>query len=376
MSDTVATSEDADKELAKEAVLEETGTEELGAGNVASTGASEANTAQDKEPPAPDTSPASQTPDKLSASAVDLPLVKPRKEKKRSRFISRRIDDVMILAAIGAFVTLALAFATLRGGDEAAPSSVLKPVALLNTSDQAYTAYQKGDFVTARTLWRGAASKGDLSAQYNLGLIYAEGRGVVRNPEAAMEWWRLAADRGHAGAQHNLALALVSGETLTPGRWTPSNMDDAEGLLRDAIASGFVAAEYSLGTLLLLETEEQEEARKLLRSASDKGSNAARFALASAYLQDKVHVGDKREALVLFLQAASSGYGQAQLELANLYALGKDVQKNEIEALAWATVAMKNRERGAGALRSKLLDALSDEEVAIAHRRIEDLAQG
>lgn len=49
-----------------------------------------------------------------------------------------------------------------------------------------------------------AAGQGDVHAQYNLGLMYANGTGVPQDYNEAAKWFRLAAEQGHASAQYNL----------------------------------------------------------------------------------------------------------------------------------------------------------------------------
>ena len=51
---------------------------------------------------------------------------------------------------------------------------------------------------------RRAAGQGDLTAQFNLGRLYATGTGVPLNYAEAAKWYRLAAQRGHVEAQYNL----------------------------------------------------------------------------------------------------------------------------------------------------------------------------
>ena len=41
-----------------------------------------------------------------------------------------------------------------------------------------WQAYQRGDFALAMVEWRPLAERGDARAQYNMGVIYDEGRGV------------------------------------------------------------------------------------------------------------------------------------------------------------------------------------------------------
>ena len=55
------------------------------------------------------------------------------------------------------------------------------------------------------------ADKGDANAQFNLGAIYANGRGVPPNPREAVRLYRLAAAKGHLGAMNNLAYMLKTG---------------------------------------------------------------------------------------------------------------------------------------------------------------------
>ena len=52
-------------------------------------------------------------------------------------------------------------------------------------------AYRRGDYATALRLWRPLADQGETpSAQFNLGSMYATGRGVKRDNTVAVEWWR------------------------------------------------------------------------------------------------------------------------------------------------------------------------------------------
>ena len=47
----------------------------------------------------------------------------------------------------------------------------------------------------------------DADEQFNLGLDYANGRGVILNNEQAVYWYTKAAEQGHASAQCNLGIA-------------------------------------------------------------------------------------------------------------------------------------------------------------------------
>ena len=57
-----------------------------------------------------------------------------------------------------------------------------------------------------------AAKQGDAQAQYNLGLMYADGRGVRRDDAEAVKWYRQAAAQGNAEAQYNLGFMYANGQ--------------------------------------------------------------------------------------------------------------------------------------------------------------------
>lgn len=61
------------------------------------------------------------------------------------------------------------------------------------------------------------AAQGDLTAQYSLGVRYAQGQGVPRDSTKAVKWLRLAAAQGDSAAQ------FLLGGMYYRGEGTPSN---------------------------------------------------------------------------------------------------------------------------------------------------------
>jgi TPR repeat protein len=59
--------------------------------------------------------------------------------------------------------------------------------------------------------WEKAAGQGYADAQYCLGLSYALGDGVAKNPAEAAIWWRRAAKQNHADAEFFLGLSYANG---------------------------------------------------------------------------------------------------------------------------------------------------------------------
>jgi uncharacterized protein len=78
--------------------------------------------------------------------------------------------------------------------------------------EDAFTAYDQGDYATAIPIYRTLADQGDAYAQRTLGIMYDMGRGVPQDYVEAMKWYRRAADQGDALAQNNLGLLDFNGD--------------------------------------------------------------------------------------------------------------------------------------------------------------------
>ena len=88
------------------------------------------------------------------------------------------------------------------------------PQVSADTFDDAVSAYQSGDFDTAAKTLRKLAEQGHVIAQYNLGILYDKGQGVLQDSAEALKWYRLAAEQGHADAQQDLGFSYEYGEGL------------------------------------------------------------------------------------------------------------------------------------------------------------------
>ena len=85
-------------------------------------------------------------------------------------------------------------------------------VAAAGPREDADSALQRGDYTLAARLLRPIAEQGDASAQFNLGLMYAKGKGVPQDYPAALKWFRKAAEQGNAAAQNSLGLMYEKGQ--------------------------------------------------------------------------------------------------------------------------------------------------------------------
>ena len=86
------------------------------------------------------------------------------------------------------------------------------------------------------------AERGDVEAQFNLGLLYAVGGGVPRDDAKAVCWWRLAAEQGHVDAQFELGFMYKWGDGVVAE-------DDSEAVrwFQLAAEQGQVEAQIYLG---------------------------------------------------------------------------------------------------------------------------------
>jgi TPR repeat protein len=72
-------------------------------------------------------------------------------------------------------------------------------------------AADRGDYAAALKEWQPLAAKGHADAQYKMGFMYEEGRGVPLDLVQGTNWYRKAAKQGHAVAQRSLGLKYVHG---------------------------------------------------------------------------------------------------------------------------------------------------------------------
>ncbi len=170
----------------------------------------------------------------------------------------------------------------------------------LDQFDAGMQAAKTGDYERAIEYWLPLAHKGQPEAQYNLGVLYEEGRGVAADLEAAAVWYGKAADQGMTLAQVNLGLLHMNG----------------------------MGVEKDLGL-----------AMQWFRKAADQGSAQAQNNLGNMYLRGIGVEQDYQRAADWFRRAALQGNHRAQFRLGMQYLLGRGVEENPVEASAWLALA-------------------------------------
>ncbi len=146
---------------------------------------------------------------------------------------------------------------------------------------------------------RSLAAQGNAEAQFNLGILYHHGEGVSQDYGEARQWYLGAAQQGHPAAQNQLGVIYHNGHGVP---------------------------------------QDYAEARKWYLRAAEQGHLTSTFNLGQLHYEGIPQ--DYREAVKWYLNAAKRGLADAQLNLAICYGTGDGVERNAIEAYAWANVAV------------------------------------
>ena len=77
--------------------------------------------------------------------------------------------------------------------------------------EDALQAYEAGDYTKSAELFQKTADQGDALSQYNLGVMYENGKGVERDYKKSVELFQKSAEQGNAAAQYNLGVMYVMG---------------------------------------------------------------------------------------------------------------------------------------------------------------------
>ena len=119
----------------------------------------------------------------------------------------------------------------------------LSGVARADWRDDAMAADARGDYQTEINILKPRAEQGLASAQYNLGVMYAQGQGVAQDYKTAAKWYSLAADQGDVDAQYNLGLMYDNGQGVA------QDYKAAVKWYTLAAQQGFADAQNNLGVM-------------------------------------------------------------------------------------------------------------------------------
>ena len=177
-----------------------------------------------------------------------------------------------------------------------------------------------------------AAGNGLASAQYEMGVRLADGRGMAQDSQAARQWLELAAKQNLPPAQYRL------GAMLERGIGGAKDVKRAQDLYAKAAAQGHVRAMHNMGVL------------------SAEGADGK---------------PDYAAAATWFRKAADFGLRDSQYNLAILYARGMGVEKNLPVSWAWFTAATAQGDIDSAQKREEIAARLTPTQMAAAKAMVE-----
>ncbi len=245
----------------------------------------------------------------------------------------------------------------------------------------AISAYEIGAYEVAFGEFRPLAQSGDPAAQYHLGLMFRDGRGVQKDPVTALGWFICAAGLGGqagaevAGTDSQLRTDAAKSAEQLSSALDPASVSVAQEKARSCRAtaekhalaqSGDPAAQYDLGLMFKDGRGVQKDPVTALGwficaagLGGQAGTDAARSAEQLSSTLDRASVSAAQEkarscrATADKHALAQSGDPAAQYRLGLMFKDGRGVRKDPVTALGWLLCAAgSDGQVGADAARS------------------------
>ncbi len=174
------------------------------------------------------------------------------------------------------------------------------------------------------------AIHGNKDEQFNLGLMYEEGRGVPQDYSEAIYWYMKAAYQGHARAQYNLGVMYqnrigVNRHYSEAAKWYMKAADQG-----DARAQNNLGWLYEMGRGV---PQDYSEAIKWYKKAADQGYTKAQYNLGLMYQNGRGVPQNYSEAVKWYMKAADQGDAPAHNDLGVMYHHGRGVPQDYSEVV-------------------------------------------
>jgi TPR repeat protein len=166
---------------------------------------------------------------------------------------------------------------------------------------------------------RQAGEKGDVTAQYYLGVSYDKGNGVAKDPAESFKWMNLAALQGMALAERQLGWKYLNGLGIE------TDASQAFVWYQKAAQQGDAPSQMNLGWMYEHGSgapQDYDQAAKFYRQAADQGHAMAQNNLGWLYKNGWGVLDDPVEAVKWFQKSAAQGEKLGAQNLAWIYASG------------------------------------------------------
>jgi len=107
--------------------------------------------------------------------------------------------------------------------------------------EEGVSAVEKQDYATAYAVFKELAEQGNAEAQYNLAILYRQGKGVEKDNATALVWFEKSANQGLASAEYYLGHLYDNGDGVARSSTT------AVGWYKKAAEKGNPLAQSNLG---------------------------------------------------------------------------------------------------------------------------------
>jgi len=173
------------------------------------------------------------------------------------------------------------------------------------------------------------ARQGNSNAQFDIGSMYQNGRGVSPSRSEAIEWYKKAAAQNNEMAISRLQLLQANEERFRKELANAGNGDKE--------------SQYKLGNMYTegVGTDiDLAKAAEAFEQSAKQGYTKAEYKLGLVYYEGTGVISDKKKAYNWFRKAADKGYAAAQYYLGKLYASGQGVKRDYAMSLEWYTKAV------------------------------------
>jgi hypothetical protein len=192
---------------------------------------------------------------------------------------------------------------------------------------------------------------------YNLGVMFLQGQGTVKNEVEGFKWIRQAAEGGDPRASY------VYGVLLCEGKGVVKNAREGHSWLTKASEMGSVNAEARIGKDYLYGgdgfTAEPTKALPLIEKASESGNPWACGRLGEILEKGKLLPKDLEKSRSLFQKGAELGDPASQFEYARLL-----MMSDPVKAYPWIKLAEEGHDTRAIGLMTECRPGLTPDQVA------------
>ncbi len=170
------------------------------------------------------------------------------------------------------------------------------------------------DMTEASECYLRAAKLGSDSAQFKLGCLYRDGKGVKKDLQKSVEWYGKAAEQGYPIAQFSLGVCYKIGRGVEKNEFTAAEWFEKAARQCYAPAQYFLGDcfDYGRGVICISRDGDPRTAVKWYGFAAKQGNADAQFQLGCCYLMGRGVQQNKTEAVRWLRKAAEQGHSKAQ----------------------------------------------------------------